>query len=258
MAGTLILPYEVHTAAIGTEVCTQLTLVDVNACRDVRGQLVARRAFAAITSLCVVANASSTQERISLTFVNIHAVLHHHEPAFVAFITLALKVPGGVHTLASATQVRRYAALIDVCAVPLFGIQSEATVTPALEAADGVSALAVGTEAGYHLAFVDIFEERLSICNIFGGKPRSSGTELLILLAVFHGTFLTLFCSPGCPDRAAAGIHPVAASDGQGALLIIIPQEAGLQADVKADSSCGIQSHPAGTLALERTPGVDT
>lgn len=29
VAGTLILPYEVHTAAIGTEVRTQLTLVDV-------------------------------------------------------------------------------------------------------------------------------------------------------------------------------------------------------------------------------------
>lgn len=44
-----------------------------------------------------------------------HAVLHHHEPAFVAFIALALKVAGGVHTLASATQVGRYSALIDVC-----------------------------------------------------------------------------------------------------------------------------------------------
>lgn len=41
------------------------------------------------------------------------------------------------------------------------------------------------------------------------------------------------------------------ASDGQGALLIVIPQVAGLQADVKADSSCGIQSHSIGTLALE-------
>jgi hypothetical protein len=42
-----------------------------NACRDVWGQLVTRRTFAAIASLCVVANASSTQERISLTFINI-------------------------------------------------------------------------------------------------------------------------------------------------------------------------------------------
>lgn len=45
-----------------------------------------------------------------------HAVLHHHESAFIAFIALALKVPGGVHTLASATEVRGYAAFVDVCA----------------------------------------------------------------------------------------------------------------------------------------------
>jgi hypothetical protein len=44
-----------------------------------------------------------------------HAVLHHHEATFIAFITLAFKVPRGVHTLASATEVRRYAALINVC-----------------------------------------------------------------------------------------------------------------------------------------------
>lgn len=29
VAGTLIFPYEVHTPAIGTEVCAQFTLVDV-------------------------------------------------------------------------------------------------------------------------------------------------------------------------------------------------------------------------------------
>lgn len=251
VAGTLVLPYEVHTTPMGTEVRTQLTLVDVNACRDVWGQLVTRRTFAAIASLCVVANASSTQERISLTFINIHAVLHHHEATFIAFITLAFKVPWGVHTLASATEVRRYAALINVCAVPLFRIQSKATVTPTLEAANGVPALAVGTEAGYHLALIDIFEERFPICNVFCGKPRSSGTEFLILPAVSQWTLLTLFRSPGCPNRAAAGIHSVAASDGQGALFIIILEEAGLQADVKTDSSCSIQSHSIGTLALE-------
>ena len=44
-----------------------------------------------------------------------HAVLHHHESAFIAFIALALKVPRGVHTLASATEVRGYAAFINIC-----------------------------------------------------------------------------------------------------------------------------------------------
>lgn len=45
------------------------------------------------------------------------------------------------------------------CTVPLFRIQSKATVTPTLEAANGVPALAVGTEAGYHLALIDIFRK---------------------------------------------------------------------------------------------------
>lgn len=44
-----------------------------------------------------------------------HAVLHHHESTFIAFVALAFKVPWGVHTLATATEVGRYAALINVC-----------------------------------------------------------------------------------------------------------------------------------------------
>lgn len=258
VAGTLVLPYEVHTTPVGTEVGTQFALVDVNACGDVGRQLVARRTFTAITSLCVVADASSTEERISLAFINIHAVLHHHKATFIAFVALAFEVPRGVHTLASATEVRRYAALVNVCAVPLFRVQSKAAVTPALEAANGVPALAVGTEAGYHLALVNVFEERFPICYVFRGKPGSSGTEFLILPAVSQRTLFTLFCSPGCPNGAAAGIHSVAASNGQRALLVVVLQEAGLQADIKADSSCSIQSHSTGTLALERTPGVNT
>lgn len=224
VAGTLILPYEVHTAAIGTEVPAQFTLIDVNTCRDVWGQLMTRWAFAAVTAFCIKANTASAEEWISLTLINIHAVLHHHESTLIAFITLAFKVPWGVHTLASATEVGRYAAFINICAVPFFRIKSKATVTPALEAANGISALAMGAEAGYHLALIDIFEERFSICNIFRSKSWSSGAELLILWGVSHGTLLTLFRAPGSTYRAAAGIHAVASSNRQSALLIIIPQ----------------------------------
>lgn len=76
------------------------------------------------------------------------------------------------------------------------------------------------------------FEERFSICNFFCGKSGSSGTELLVLRCVSHGTLLAFLCTPGCPNGAAAGIHAVAASNGQSALLVIIPQEAGFQADI--------------------------
>lgn len=66
------------------------------------------------------------------------------------------------------------------CAVPLLRIQSEATVAPALEAADGVSALAMGTEAGYHLALVDIFRKRkMQGRKAYGQTVRISHGSLL-------------------------------------------------------------------------------
>lgn len=53
VAGTLVFPYEVHTAAIGTEVPTQFTLVDIYTCGNVGGQLMTRRTFTAVTSFHV-------------------------------------------------------------------------------------------------------------------------------------------------------------------------------------------------------------
>lgn len=76
------------------------------------------------------------------------------------------------------------------------------------------------------------FEKTFAICNFFCGESGSSGTELLVLRCVSHGTFLTLLGAPGCPDWAAAGVHAVAPSHGQGALLVLVPQEAGFQADI--------------------------
>lgn len=251
VACTLVLPHEVHAAAVGAEVCAQLALVDVDARGDVWGQLMARRALAAVAAVGVETRASSAEEGVSLTLVDIHAVLHHHEAALVTLLTLALEVPGGVDTLAPATEVGRDAALVNVCAVPLFRIQGEAAVTPALKAADGVAALAVGAEARDHLALVDVFEERFPICDVFCGKARASGAELLVLGCVPHRTFLALVSAPGSPDRAATGVHAMAAGDGEHALLVLIPQEAGLQADIKADPSGGIQRHPIGALTLE-------
>lgn len=45
------------------------------------------------------------------------------------------------------------------CAVPFFRIQSKAAITPALEAANGVPALAVGAQVGNHLTLVDVFKK---------------------------------------------------------------------------------------------------
>lgn len=65
------------------------------------------------------------------------------------------------------------------CAIPFFRVKSKATVTPALKAANGVSAFAVGTEAGNHLAFVDIFK-----------KNKTCRKFLSILLGVLNASIL--------------------------------------------------------------------
>lgn len=43
-----------------------------------------------------------------------HAVLHHHEPAFIAFEALALKAAWCIDADSTATEVRRNPALVDV------------------------------------------------------------------------------------------------------------------------------------------------
>lgn len=108
VACTLVLPHEVHAAAVGAEVCAQLALVDVcletkksklanssfrgwqrssskarggvdglslhlltDARGDVWGQLMARRALAAVAAVGVETRASSAEEGVSLTLVDI-------------------------------------------------------------------------------------------------------------------------------------------------------------------------------------------
>ena len=76
------------------------------------------------------------------------------------------------------------------------------------------------------------FEETFAVGNFLGGEAGPSGTELLVLRRAFRGTLLALLGAPGCPDWAAAGVHAVAPNHGQGALLVLVPQEAGFQADI--------------------------
>lgn len=44
------------------------------------------------------------------------------------------------------------------CAVPLFRIQGKSTVTPTLKTANGISAFSMGTKAGEHFAFIDVWK----------------------------------------------------------------------------------------------------
>lgn len=116
--------------------------------------------FTLVTSFCVQAGSSTTQQGVSLTLINVHAVLHHHEAALIALETFTLKAAGCVDTGAVATQVGRDATLIDVCAVPLFCGQSEAAVATTLKTAYGVPAISVSAQTLEDFTLVHIFIKR--------------------------------------------------------------------------------------------------
>lgn len=191
------------------------------------------------TSLCVDAGATSAEKGVALTLVDVHAVFHHHKSTFIAFKTFTLKVSRSIDTDALATKVRRDAAFIDICAVPLFRIKGKSTVTSTLKTANGISAFSMGTKAGEHFAFIDVFREGLPTYLYLRREPRSPWAKSFKLRSSPERTLLTLV-APGCPHGAAAGVHAVPARDLGAALLVLVLQVATLQADVKTSSSRSI------------------
>jgi len=107
-------------------------------------------------ALSVHTGSTPTKERVTFTFVNVHAVLHHHEPTLVAFEALTLEAAWRVDADAASTEVRRNPALINVRAVSFLHVQSKAAVATALEAANCISALAVSAHPRKSFAFIDI------------------------------------------------------------------------------------------------------
>lgn len=149
--------------------------------------------FTFITPLCVQAGSSTTQQGVSLTLVNVHAVLHHHEAALVALETFTLKAARCVDTGSVTAQVRGDATLINVCAVPLLCSQSKAAVAATLETADGVPAVSMSAEALEHFTLIDIFVEGSASQNISPvGETRPSGTDGSVLRSAWFGTLLTV------------------------------------------------------------------
>lgn len=69
-----------------------------------------RQAKVELMSLCLTGFKTERNSDTVLT----HAVLHHHEPTFVAFEALALKAARRVDTDSTSTEIRRNPALVDV------------------------------------------------------------------------------------------------------------------------------------------------
>lgn len=209
------------------------------------------RAFTLITALSVQTGSSTTQQGVSLTFINVHAVLHHHKAALVAFKALTLKAARCVNTGALTAQVRRDSALIDVCAVSLLHGQSKAVVAATLEAADSVPACSMCAEALKHFTLIHIFIKGSSSENIPPvGESRSSGADGPVFRCSWFGTRLALQ-PPSSPHRATAHIHSVAARQRLSTLILIPFHIAVLTADIYAGASTLVQRESLSTFTAE-------
>lgn len=209
-------------------------------------------------SLSVHAGATPTKERVTFTFVNVHAILHHHEAALVALKALAFKAAWRVDTDAAAAEVGGDPALINVSTVSFLHVQGEAIIATALEASNCVSALPIGAHPRKGFALVDIFvkwtpsEDVPSVSKAWA--PRAQG---LIFLGARLRTFFTL-CAPSCPDCTAAGVHAELPRDRVDALILIPLQEAVLHTDIQTHPAGTIQSKTFRAFTVERAFAVDT
>lgn len=105
ITSTLVGTDDIDTASIATQVVTEGALIDIYTNVPFRSQLVSRRADTFKAAICVHADPASAQQWVLLTLVDIHAVLHHHEAALVAFKALTLEAARRVDTGTMATQV---------------------------------------------------------------------------------------------------------------------------------------------------------
>lgn len=195
----LVGAHHVDAVAVLTQVVTQIALIHIFAGGTIGAELVSRGTLTLVTPLSVQTLASVAQQRITLTLINVHAVLHHHEAALVALEALTLEASWGVHTRTLTTDVRRDTTLIDVCAVPLLHGESEAAATATFEAANGVPAGSMRTQALEHLTLVHIFVEGSSRQDITAvGEAGSSGADGFVFGGVWFGTLLAVD-TPGSP-----------------------------------------------------------
>lgn len=209
-------------------------------------------------ALSVHTGATPTKERVTFTFVNVHTVLHHHEATFVALEALAFKAAWRVDTDATATEVGRDPALVNVCTVSLLHVKGEAIVATALEASNRVSALSIGAHPGKGFALIDIFVKWTTSEDVPSvSKARAPGTQGLIFLGARFGALFAL-CAPSCPNCAAAGVHAEFPRNGVDAFILIPPQEALLHADVQAHTASSIQRKAFRAFAVEGAFAIDT
>lgn len=120
------------------------------------------------------------------------------------------------------TQIRRDAALINICAVPLLSCQSKPTVAATFKTANGVTAGSMGADAIEHFTLIHIFIERSASQNVPSvGKTPASGTDGFELRCVLFGTLLTVN-APSSSNQTTAHVNAVSSRQG-GPAFILMP-----------------------------------
>lgn len=121
-----------------------------------------------------------------------------------------------------STQIRRDAALINICAVPLLGCQSKPTVAATFKTANSVSAGPMSAQAIEHLTLIHIFVEGSAGQNVPSvGKTSTPWTDGFELRCVLFGTLLTVN-APSRSNQTTAHVNAVSSWQG-GPTLILMP-----------------------------------
>lgn len=201
----------------------------------------ARGANTIKAAVSVDAVSSSTQQGVSFTFINVHAVLHHHESALITIEAFTLEASGSIDARSVAAEVGGDPAFIYVCTVPFFSVQCKAILTNTAEAPDAVAARSVVAQAVEDLTFIHIFVEWTTGKNVASvSESSSSWTDGPIFITSRFWALLTVN-TPGGSHRTAAQINSVFSRQGSRALILIPLHVALLRADINAVSARAVQ-----------------
>ena len=122
----------------------------------------AYRALTEERTRCVDTLASPAKTSVLLTFVDVHANLHHRRH-LEAFMATAGEASFGIDTRSVATDSVENVALVNIQALEPLLVQGKPLIAPATEGTDGVLAVSVLANLRKALAFIHIREIDIAV-----------------------------------------------------------------------------------------------
>ena len=128
----LVSAHHVFTHAVRTDSAGHPAFVDIFTTSSVLCEFVAYRTLTEERARCVYTLASSAKTSVLLTFVDVHAHLHHRRH-LKAFMATAGEASFGIDTGSVATHSVQNAALVNIHALEALLVQGKSLVAPATE-----------------------------------------------------------------------------------------------------------------------------